>query len=339
MSAILKEQFWLVTICLIIIAVVCLAVAISYAQEVLVPFVLAWFMYLMLSPILDFQVLKLKVPRLLAVILTVLIIILILGILFLVITKAFQMVINTASRYDQTLIASVAKISEKLQGRWPSLHLEKTTDAINQMIPSFLANTFGIAIRSITEGTLVAIFILFLIMDRNPSKVRKDVYTDIENQVRRYITMKTLTSLVAAVLFWVTLKILGLQLAGVFGILTFLLRFIPSIGAIVAIILPIPIAAAQFESPVPLILMIAILSFIEMVVGNIIEPKLFGQSLHLHPIVVLLALAFWGLLWGPIGMLLSVPITAVIRIALLEFKPLRPIGMALAGRFANKNPT
>ena len=336
MSAIIKEQFWLVTICLIIIAVVCLGIALQYAQEVLVPFVLAWFMYLMLSPILDFQVLKLKIPRPLAVILTVLIIILILAILFMVVTKAFQMIISTASSYDQTLIASIDKISEKLQGRWPTLQLEKITDTISQLIPGFLANTFGIAVRSVTEAMLVAIFILFLIMGRDPFRVRKGVYADIENQVRRYITMKTLTSLTAAVLFWLTLKILGLKLAGVFGILTFLLRFIPSIGAIIAIILPIPIAVAQFESPVPLILMIAILSFIEMIIGNIIEPKLFGQSLNLHPIVVLLALTFWGLLWGPIGMLLSVPITAVIRIVLLEIKPLRPIGMALAGQFSKE---
>ena len=71
---------------------------------------------------------------------------------------------------------------------------------------------------------------------------------------------------------------------------------------------------------------------IQMAVGNVIEPKIMGQGLKLHPIVILLALAFWGLLWGIIGMLLAVPITAAIRIILMQFETLRPIARLLAGQ-------
>jgi AI-2 transport protein TqsA len=71
-----------------------------------------------------------------------------------------------------------------------------------------------------------------------------------------------------------------------------------------------------------------------MVMGNVIEPKLMGEGLNLHPVTVLLALSFWGLLWGIVGMFLAAPITAAIRIVLMQFDTLRPIGNLLAGDFS-----
>ena len=70
-----------------------------------------------------------------------------------------------------------------------------------------------------------------------------------------------------------------------------------------------------------------------MTIGNVSEPKIMGQGLQLHPVTILLALAVWGLLWGAIGMLLSVPITATIRIILMRFETTRPIGNLLAGEW------
>ena len=116
-----------------------------------------------------------------------------------------------------------------------------------------------------------------------------------------------------------------------FGILAFLLNFIPSIGSIIATLLPIPIAAAQFQSPWPIVYVVAVPGIIQNVIGNIIDPKIMGDELNLHPITVLLALSFWGLLWGITGMFLATPITAVLRIVLMQFKP---IGKLLAGDFS-----
>jgi AI-2 transport protein TqsA len=127
---------------------------------------------------------------------------------------------------------------------------------------------------------------------------------------------------------------MGLELAGVFGVMSFLLNFIPSIGAIIATLLPIPIAMAQFQSPWPVILVIVVPGVLHNVLGNIVEPKLMGEGLDLHPVTILLALSFWGLLWGIVGMFLAAPITAAIRIVLLQFDTLRPIGNLLAGDFA-----
>ena len=147
-------------------------------------------------------------------------------------------------------------------------------------------------------------------------------------------------SAITGVLVWVTLTIIGLKLAGVFGILAFLLNFIPSIGSIIVTFLPVPIAVVQFQSsPWLIVLVVAIPGAIQNLLGNIIEPKLQGEGLNLHPVTILLALSFWGLLWGIVGMFLAAPITAAIRIVLMQFDMLRPIAKLMAGDLTEPPPS
>jgi len=159
------------------------------------------------------------------------------------------------------------------------------------------------------------------------------MYRDVVVNVRRYLATKVFTSAVVGVLSWAALAIIGMELAGVFGVLAFLLNFIPVIGPIVVTVLPIPLAMAQFQSPWPVILVVAIPGVVHSVVGNIVEPKMMGKGLDLHPVTIMLALSFWGLLWGIVGMFLAAPITAAIRIVLMQFDTFRPIANLLAGEF------
>jgi AI-2 transport protein TqsA len=116
-------------------------------------------------------------------------------------------------------------------------------------------------------------------------------------------------------------------------VLAFLLNFIPVIGPIIVTVLPIPLALAQFHSYWPVILVVVVPGVIHNVIGNIIEPKMMGKGLDLHPVTVMLALSVWGLLWGIVGMFLAAPITAAIRIVLMQFDTFRPIANLLAGEF------
>jgi AI-2 transport protein TqsA len=172
------------------------------------------------------------------------------------------------------------------------------------------------------------------------------VYRDVVQKIRRYLGIHVVISIVTGVLVWATLAIIGLELAGVFGVLAFLLNFIPSIGSIIVTFLPIPIAVVQFQSsPWMIVLVVAIPGIIQNLLGNIIEPKLMGEGLDLHPVTILLALSFWGYLWGIVGMFLAAPITAAIRIVLMQFDTFQPIANLLAGDFskpqvaANVEPT
>jgi AI-2 transport protein TqsA len=138
---------------------------------------------------------------------------------------------------------------------------------------------------------------------------------------------------VTGILVWLILWGFGLHMAPLFGLLAFLFNFIPSIGSIIATLLPIPIAFAQFQNEPWMIL--AVVGFpgtVHMTIGNVVEPRLMGRGLELHPVTVLLALAFWGLLWGIVGMVLAVPMVAAMRIVFSHFSSTRPLADLLAGR-------
>ena len=130
-----------------------------------------------------------------------------------------------------------------------------------------------------------------------------------------------------------TLLILDVPLAMVFGLLAFLLNFIPNIGSAIATLLPLPVVLVDPQvSALSAILALAIPGAIQGVMGNVVEPRMMGDSLDLHPVAILMSLIFWGMLWGVIGMLLATPITAVLKIFLERFDGSRPLAELMAGR-------
>jgi AI-2 transport protein TqsA len=298
----------------------------------LIPFVLAVFITLLVSPILDFQVLRLKIPRPLAVFTTILIVLIILSILFIFAGHIAQTIIAKAGQYSDSIINMIDKSFIKMNEWGLSLDQGQIGQDLKSKIPAFVTSSVGSIMGVASKTLFVAIFVLFLLIGRNPNAIYEGMYCEIDRKIRRYISIKTIVSVITGLLVWIVLSLFKLELAAVFGICAFLLNFIPSIGSIIATMLPIPVAFAQFENPWIIGAVILIPGAIQMTIGNIIEPKLMGQSLHLHPVIILLALSFWGLLWGIPGMFLAVPITAVIRIVLMQFDTLRPIGELMAGQ-------
>ena len=327
-----KEQNRLIVASLVIIALVAIGIVLLYARSVLIPFVLAVFISLLISPILDFQVLRLKIPRIFAITITLLIVLIILAALFLAVSQAIQSIVSTAGRYSDSFVELTGLVLQKIKAWGLSPNQDEIIRTLQNKIPGFITNAFGTAFGFISSVFLVTIFVIFLLIGRNSRIVHKGIYSDIDRQIRRYITIKATVSTVTGILVWVVLTLFNLELANVFGILAFLLNFIPSVGSIIATLLPIPIAVAQFDNPWFIVLVVSVPGVIQMVIGNGIEPRLMGKGLHLHPITVLLALSFWGLLWGVPGMFLAVPMTAVIRIILMKVETLKPIGNLLAGR-------
>jgi len=125
---------------------------------------------------------------------------------------------------------------------------------------------------------------------------------------------------------------LGVDLALMFGLLAFLLNFIPNIGSIIATLLPLPMVLVQSDATaLSITLAVAVPGAVQLTVGNVIEPKLIGDALELHPVTVLLALILWGMLWGGVGMVLAAPLTAIIKILLDGTERTRPIARLLAG--------
>ena len=158
------------------------------------------------------------------------------------------------------------------------------------------------------------------------------VWNDIIGHVKKYIFTKFITSSITGVAAGLIYWFLGLELAFIFGSLTFILNFIPVVGSIIAVLLPIPIAILQYSDLSSVLLIIFLPAIIHQIIGNVVEPKIFGDAFGLHPITIILSLIFWGMIWGIIGVLLAAPLTAIIRVTFERFDSTRQIARLLEGK-------
>ena len=122
----------------------------------------------------------------------------------------------------------------------------------------------------------------------------------------------------------------GLDLAGFWAFVIFLLAYIPTIGSLLGVIFPALMALLQFGGISEFLIIAVGLGAAQLVIGNVLEPRMMGRSLNLSSLVVIVSLAVWGSLWGVTGMFLSVPITVVLMIILAQFKQTRPIAILLS---------
>ena len=205
----------------------------------------------------------------------------------------------------------------------------------------------GSVVRSLT-GSSVTVFMytVFMLIERgrifkkinilseesNLRNAVNETIGDIALLVRQYITVKTVTNLITAAVSYVIMTFVGVDFAGFWALLIFALNFIPIVGAISAISLPVILSLVQPEgggvqtAGLALVLLVGA----EQTMSSAIEPRLIGKSLNLSPLVILLSLAVWGTLWGFAGLLLAVPITVTIMIILTQFHSTRPIAVLLS---------
>jgi len=186
----------------------------------------------------------------------------------------------------------------------------------------------------ISNGLLVVIFMIFMVAGQGTFKAPPgSFWWEVESRIKRYVLTMMLTSGVTGVLVGLALTLLKVEFGWMFGFLAFLLNFIPSIGSVIATLLPLPVALIDPQlGMISKILVLAIPGGIQFVIGNLLQPKMMGESLDLHPVVVLLSLIFFGTIWGIIGMFLAVPITGVVKILLQRFGYTRAIADLIAGK-------
>lgn len=203
---------------------------------------------------------------------------------------------------------------------------------------SFLHAAGGSFFQFVGNFVWVVLFLIFMLAERDGMENRLQnafghrragkiirVGGKISQSIEEYLGLKTLISLLAGVLTTIALWLFGVQFALLWGVLTFLLNFIPNVGALLATVPPVIMALFQTGSTGFALLVASVLVTIHLVVGNYLEPKIMGRGLNLSPLVVLFALIFWGWMWGGVGMLLAVPITAAVNIALEEYDPAMPL--------------
>ncbi|UCC41818.1 MAG: AI-2E family transporter [Candidatus Aminicenantes bacterium] len=324
---------------LVIIVVFIGGVVLRLAKPVLFPFFLAIFLSFILYPVLDFLN-RLQIPKVVSVIFLLIItfsIIYLLGALFYSSGKAFA---SEFPKYGQKISSILINLQEKF--KLTSLNWE-SVDWVGQLdinkIGGFFLSSLGPFFSFMSNLFLIFVFLIFILAGRGRTKEKIkmtfdesrgskiiDVIQNIDSQIQKYLAIKTVVSLITGTLATIVLMIFGVDFAIVFGFFTFLLNYIPTVGSIIATLLPLIIAAFQFDTLWTAFWILLILGSIQMTIGNFVEPKLMGEGLGLSPLVVLFFLFFWGWLWGIPGMILAVPMAAIIKIVCSNVPNLNFVG-------------
>lgn len=319
-------------------AVVCVA-GLRIAAPLLVPIMIAGFIAIVNLPVLG-AFLRARVPRPLAILLIVLLDVAVIALIgwtvFQSATEVRAALPAYLGRFSQIEASAIAT----LQRYGVEVTVIPYTDLYR---PDLLLDVAARVVRGVTGAVstafLVMLLVAFMLGEAAilPAKIRRIVgdraseavhYARIVEQVQHYLAIKTLVSLTTGVLIGVSAWLLGVDFALLWGLIAFLLNFIPSIGSIIAAIPAIVIALLQLGIGGALAIT-AVYLLVNVALGNIIEPHLMGRRLGLSTLVVLLSLLFWGWVWGIVGMLLSLPLTMAAKIAFENTRDLRWVATLL----------
>jgi len=211
-------------------------------------------------------------------------------------------------------------------------------------ITSLLAEMADFATVIFGDAFLILLYVLFLLIEesifhykleamyQSDEKMNKTtkLFQKMDKNMSSYLSLKTLVSLMTGVLSYFALLLFGLDAPIFWAMLIFVLNYIPTVGSLIATVFPAVFAIFQFGEFGPFIYILVAVGIIQVIVGNIIEPKIMGNSLNISSLVVVLSLTIWGAIWGVMGMILSVPITVMMIIVFEEIPSLRFIAIMLS---------
>jgi predicted PurR-regulated permease PerM len=309
------------------------------ASSLLVPFFLALFIAVICTPPL-FWLQRKGVPKGLALTL-ILVAILVIGLLFgALIGPSLSHFLSSLPDYQERLSVHIAALISWLRVKGVNIPQKEVTGIFNPGWLMGLAGGIFSALSSLLTNTflilLTVVFILLEVADF-PKKLRlvlKSPERSLANiekfsrHAQRYLFIKTLISAATGLAIWLWLLILGVDYPVLWGTLSFLLNYVPNIGALIAGFPAVLFALVQLGVGSALLTILAFV-VVHIVIGNIIEPKVTGKGLSLSTLVVFLSMVFWGWVLGPIGMILSVPMTSLAKIALESYEETRGLAIML----------
>ncbi len=305
-------------------ALVIILAGIHAAADILVPMLLALFFAIVLNPLVTWF-LRRGFNRTTAITIVVLVMMVGLTLLFGVLAASLNEFIALLPKYNKELTRKLLNLQEF----FPFLNLHISPERMLKRMDSEKMVTFATALMTQLSGAMASIVLLvmtvvFMLFEvrhvpyklrfalSNPQIHIAGLHRALKG-VSHYLALKTLISLWTGVIIWLGLELMGIQFALMWGVLGFLLNYIPNIGSVISAIPPM-IQALLFNGFYEFMLVGALFLVVHMVLGNMVEPRMMGHRLGMSTLVVFLSLLFWGWLLGPVGMLLSVPLTSVCKI-------------------------
>ena len=315
-------------------ALVIVIAGMKYAAPLLVPFLLAVFIAVISFPLMSLLQQK-GLPKSLSLTLVMLLVICVgIGLTFLI-GSSITDFSRTLPEYQQRISAEWAELM-----RWLNAHGISFADSIKEIadptaavgLVSSILKGFG---SVLTNSFLIILTVVFLLIEAagftqkflNMNNIGLEstasdghefsqVFVD---KLRSYMSMKTIISMATGIIIGLAMWLIGVDYAVLWGVLAFMLNFVPNIGSIIAAVPAVILTLVQLGLASAL-LVAAVYVAVNVLIGSIIEPKYMGKGLGLSTLVVFVSLVFWGWVLGPVGMLLSVPLTITVKLA-LDSKP------------------
>ncbi len=327
------------------ITIISIIITLIYGQSLLQPFIFAlllWFIIRKIRQGLDkLKFIRKHFPSWLKSLIPSIILITI----FAFISKLLMANINSLAQsypiYEQNVEIMIAQLNDVFQMNLVDYFKTHAGDfdfglilqKIFQSLSDLLSNAF-----------IILIYVLFIFLEESNFHTKlkavfnekkqfnelDNVMTEIEKSITSYIGLKTLVSFITGLASYIALLFIGIDAPLFWAFLIFLLNYIPTIGSLIGTLFPAIFCLLQFGDFNSGILVIGIVGGIQVIVGNLLEPKLMGNSLNISSFVAIFALSFWGALWGITGMLLSVPITVIMIIIFSHFNSTKAIAIMLS---------
>ena len=315
------------TIPIWILAIIAIGVVLKAAQSVVIPLVIAWLLAYVLAPPVNFLTRRCRVPSALSVTFVLVVLVALAIYAGTIVQQRLFTFAQKLPAYAPRLAALIADYAARLDLPPGALDGIDIQSAVTSSLLRLTRALFSFGYNAL----LVIIFLFFMLLARpyasdkllaafpGRSAAISSLLATISSQIAIYLGSLFIVSLLTGLAFWAALILMGVDFAFTWGLLAFTLNFVPTLGSIVATILPSVTALVQFGGALgPTLMVASVLTIIQFLLGTLVAPKLYGDRLNLSPVTVLLFLLFWGWLWGIPGVLLAVPLAATVQITMVH---------------------
>ena len=308
---------------LVTAAIIIILAGVKLSSVIIIPFLLALFLTTILSP-LFLWLKKIGLGEMFSLIIIALILSFLISSFAILVGNSVQDFTENIPTYEVKLKSDLGELLERVNSF--GIHIPKE-DILNLFQTDSLMRYIATTLKSfgslLTNSFMIILIVIFMLLEISQFayKVKQTnsnsliQLTQISDNIKHYILLKALTSAATGIIITIILKMVGIHYAILWGLMAFMLNFIPNIGSIIAAVPAILMAIIQFNFTTATMVAVAYL-IINIIIGSIIEPKILGKGLGLSTLIVFLSLIFWGWILGPAGMILSVPLTIMIKIAL-----------------------
>jgi predicted PurR-regulated permease PerM len=327
-------------------AFVVVIAGIKAASSIVVPFLLSVFIATVSAPAL-FWLEKLKIPRILAFLIVLsLVIVVLFGFGYILSTSVDSFLSNTPQ-----YTAKIKSIIGSMQGILDKFGIDIARSDLEAIFdPSGLLNFAGGFLKSfsavLSKSFIIFLGVTFMLFETSSLKtkiyllIKEDESKDnpfekFSKKLNSYLAIKTIISFLTGVIVTIGLSFIGVDFALLLGLIAFLLNYIPSIGSVIAAIPAVLVALVGLDMNSVLLVMALYLA-VNIIMGNIIEPRYMGKGLGLSVVVIFFSLIFWGWVLGSVGMFLAVPLSMTIKLAFESNPSTKSIAMLLSS--VDRNP-